>query len=235
MITKKTIVPAKLPLSFIGINSLEERFSARPPVRLAQWFSLFTGGLVWVLLLLFFNACENDVAVVNTVTSVNEKLAPTESSKNVEFLYSDSATVRSKLKSPLVQHFMGKKPYYEMAKGVEVIFYDKNHKENSRLTANYGIGYDDNNKMDVMEAKGNVIVINEKGDKLNTEHLTWNSVTKKIYTKEFVKITTKDEVIWGNGLDANEDFSEYEIKQVKGTIAVKDIEKKQEPGTGNKK
>ncbi len=188
--------------------------------------SFLWGGLAWVLPFLFLTSCENDVAIVNSVTSVNEKSAAIESSKNVEFLYSDSAQVRSKLKSPLVEHFMGKKPYYEMAKGMEIIFYNKNYKEHSKLTANYGIGYDENNKMNVMEAKGNVIVINEKGDKLNTEHLTWNSLTKKIYTKEFVKITTKDEVIWGNGLEANEDFSEYEIKQVKGTIAVKDAEKK---------
>jgi len=117
---------------------------------------------------------------------------------------------------------MGKKPYYEMPKGMEVIFYDQFKKEQTKLTANYGIGYDTENKMNVMEAKGNVVVINEKGDRLNTEHLVWNSVTKKIYTNEFVKITTKDEVIWGNGLESNEDFTVYEIKQVKGSIAVKD-------------
>jgi hypothetical protein len=33
-----------------------------------------------------------------------------------------------------------------------------------------------------MEAQRNVVVVNEKGDKLNTEHLTWNALTKKIYT-----------------------------------------------------
>ena len=119
-----------------------------------------------------------------------------------------------------------------MPKGMNIVFFDQFKKEQTKLTANYGIGYDNesnqnnaNNsqgKMSVMEAKGNVIVVNEKGDQLNTEHLIWNAITKKIYTEEFVKITTKDEVIWGDGLEANEDFSEYEIKHVKGTIAVKD-------------
>lgn len=175
--------------------------------------------------LLFFQACENDVAVVNTITSATKKEAPIESSKNVVFYYSDSARIRSCLKTPQVDHYLGKKPYYEMLKGLDVVFYDQNRKEQTKLTANYGIGYDNGeneNKMSIMEAKGNVIVINEKGDKLNTEHLVWNSQTKKIYTNEFVKITTKDEVIWGNGLEAEEDFSEYEIKQVKGQIALKD-------------
>ena len=172
------------------------------------------------------SACENDITVVNSITAVNQQTQPTESSKNVEFLYSDSARIKSKLTASLIDHYMGKKPYYEMPKGMDIIFYDRNRKEQSRLTANYGIGYDTDNRMNTMEAKGNVIVINVKGDRLNTEHLTWNSITKKVYTDEFVKITTKDEVIWGNGLEANEDFSEYEIKHVKGTIAVKDAGQK---------
>lgn len=189
---------------------------------LSATLSLPMGGLGWASFLILLSACENDIDVVNSVTSGNGKEQAIESSKNVEFLYSDSARIRSRLISPLVDHYMGKKPYYEMPKGMEVVFYDRFRKEQTKLTANYGIGYDNDNKMNVMEAKGNVIVINEKGDKLNTEHLIWNSLTKKIYTNEFVKITTKDEVIWGNGLEANEDFSEYEIKQVKGQIAVKD-------------
>lgn len=186
-------------------------------------FARFT--LCILLLLSLFTSCENDVAVVNTVTSADAKAKPIESSKNVEFLYSDSAKVRSRLKTPVVDHYLGKKPYYEMPKGMDVVFYDRFGKEENKLTANYGIGYDNGNnenKMSIMEAKGNVIVVNEKGDKLNTEHLVWNSQTKKIYTNEFVKITTKDEVIWGNGLEANEDFTDYTIKQVKGSIALKD-------------
>ena len=171
---------------------------------------------------IFFVGCENDIDIVNSVTSVNKKKQPNELSRNVAFFYSDSARVRSKLKSPLVEHYMGVKPYYEMNKGLEVIFFDSIHKEQSKLSANYGIFYDNDNKMNIMEAKGNVIVINNKKEKLNTEHLTWNSLTKKIYTKEFVKITTKDEVIWVMGLEAEEDFSEYEIKDVKGTLAVKE-------------
>ena len=184
--------------------------------------SLSFGGLGWALLLIFLNSCENDIAVVNSVTLANAVIQPTESSKNVEFLYSDSARVKSKLKAPIIDHFLGKKPYYEMPKGMDILFFDRHGKEQSKLTANYGIGYEIDNRMNTMEAKGNVVVVNLKGDRLNTEHLTWNSLTKKVYTDEFVKITTKDEVIWGNGLEANEDFSEYEIKHVKGTIAVKD-------------
>jgi LPS export ABC transporter protein LptC len=213
-----------LNLNSINLFSILFSMKKQPLICKSNHYKYFFVVLA-VLTATFFQSCENDVAVVNTITSATKKEAPIESSKNVTFYYSDSARIRSCLKSPQIDHYLGKKPYYEMVKGLDVVFYDQNRKEQTKLTANYGIGYDNGeneNKMSVMEAKGNVIVINEKGDKLNTEHLVWNSQTKKIYTNEFVKITTKDEVIWGNGLEANEDFSEYEIKQVKGQIGLKD-------------
>lgn len=173
----------------------------------------------------FFTSCENDIDEVNSITAENHKKLPLESSKNVEFIYSDSAVVRARLKAPQIDRYGGKKPYLEMPLGMNVIFYQEDKKEQTKLTANYGIGYDNGNGvMEKMEAKGNVIVINEKGEKLNTEHLIWNTFTKKIYTDAFVKITTKDQVIWGDGMEADQDFSEYKIKNVQGEIDIKDAD-----------
>lgn len=180
--------------------------------------------ILFTLVFLFFllSACENDIKVVDSVTTDNEKPLPAESSKNIVFLYSDSAKIRSKLSAPQLDRYIGKKPYFEMAEGMEVIFYDVYPKEQSRITANYGIGKDNGNGLETMEARRNVVVINEKGDRLNTEQLNWNAITEKIYTDRFVKITTDDEVIWGDGLEASQDFSEYEIKNVKGQININD-------------
>ena len=41
---------------------------------------------------------------------------------------------------------------------------------------------------------------------------------------DFVKITTKDQVIWGDGMEADQDFSEYNIKNVKGEIDIKEAD-----------
>jgi len=177
---------------------------------------------LFLITLISFISCENDIAVVNSITGEAEKRLPDQSNKNAEFLYSDSAIVRAKLTTPQLDHYAGKKPYFELPKGMNVIFYTIEKKEETKLTANYGIGYDNGNGLEKMEAKGDVIVINVKGEKLNTEHLTWNAITKKIYTDDFVKITTKDQVIWGDGMEADQDFSDYQIKNVKGEIYTKD-------------
>jgi LPS export ABC transporter protein LptC len=173
---------------------------------------------------LMLTACENDIAEVNTITSALREQLPLESGKNVEMLYSDSAIVRAKLNTPQMDRYIGKKNYMEMPKGMLVIFYNEAGKEENRLKADYGIGYDNGKGIDRMEAKRNVQVINEKGDKLETEELTWNAGTKEIFTDKFVKITTKEEVIWGEGLKANEDFSHYDILHPKGVIQIDDKE-----------
>ena len=57
-----------------------------------------------------------------------------------------------------------------------------------------------------------------KGDKLNTEHLTWDGKSRKVYTNAFVRITTPDKVMTGTGLESDETFSKYKILNVKGII-----------------
>jgi LPS export ABC transporter protein LptC len=182
----------------------------------------FHNSCILLCLLFSLSACENDIAIINSLIPENE--LPLESEKNVEYIYSDSAIIRAKLMAPLMDRYGGKKNYMELPKGMHVIFYTEEKKEQTNLTADYGIGYDDGSGMNKMEAKRNVVVINEKGDRLNTEHLIWNAVTKQIYTEEFVKITTKDQTIWGDGLRADQDFSKYKILHPKGVIAVNDNE-----------
>ena len=124
------------------------------------------------------------------------------------------------LKSPLLNKYAENDmpSYIEMPKGVEVYFYDSLNKVKSLLTANYAIDYE-NKKL--MEAENNVVVVNEKGEKLNTEHLTWDQNKKIITSDKFVRITTKDEVLFGDGLDADEGFNKWVIKKPKGILNIK--------------
>ncbi|MFZ9943462.1 MAG: LPS export ABC transporter periplasmic protein LptC, partial [Bacteroidia bacterium] len=75
-------------------------------------------------------------------------------------------------------------------------------------------------KSQMMEAFGNVEVVNFKNEKLNTEYLVWNEMTKKISSNEFVKITTTDKIIFGTGFESNQDFTNYRIFKITGTINI---------------
>lgn len=175
-----------------------------------------------VVLVLFNPACENDLKEVEALTKKSSVL-PSESGKEVEIIYSDSGRATARLSAPLLLHYTQntKEPYVELPKGVYVEFYDRSNKVKSILKADYAIRYEQTKKM---EAKYKVEVINENGEKLNTEHLIWDEENRKIKSNDFVKITTKKEIIMGDGLEADQDFSEWEILKVKGVIKVNEDE-----------
>lgn len=175
-----------------------------------------TINFIVVLLCLFLAGCENDLEKVKLITS--QKILPIESATGLEIIYSDSAKIKAKINTPELNRFTGKQNFIEMPKGVKLVFYDDNQQIISTITADYAIRKEQEM---IVEAKKNVVVVNEKNEKLNTEHLIWNERTKKIYSDDFVKITTPDEIIFGNGFEADQDFSRYKIMKIKGTINLK--------------
>jgi LPS export ABC transporter protein LptC len=166
---------------------------------------------------LWLHSCQTDIQTVSQLDS--GKNLPSETMKDAEIMYSDSGKVKMKLMAVQLDRYPGEKEYIEMPRGMNILFYDDSMKVSSRLKADYGIRYEKEGRM---EAKRNVEVINVKGEKLNTEYLIWDEAKDSIYTKAFVKITTKDEVMWGDGLKSNSDFTKYKITNVKGMTTVKE-------------
>jgi LPS export ABC transporter protein LptC len=173
--------------------------------------------LLSLLIILALSACENDIEMVNKITSKKE--VEIETGEGIEILYSSNAKIRAKLQSPQLKRNNSKNPYTEFDKGLVVFFYDEEMKQISKLTAKYGRI---NEKDNTMIVRDNVEVINIKNEKLNTEELTWDNKTRKIYTEKFVKIQTNDELIFGDGMEANEDLTNYKIKKLRGTVNLKD-------------
>ncbi len=116
--------------------------------------------------------------------------------------------------------FEGDDPYMEFPKGFTIEFYDTLFNITSTITGEYGIHYSEKR---FMEARNNVVVTNyETGERLNTEELIWDQKKELIYSYKFVKITSEDGVIFGDTLEAKQDFSWRRIKNTSGEIGVKD-------------
>lgn len=141
-----------------------------------------------------------------------------EKGKKVEISYSDRGVVRIKAIAPTATRFVKDRPYFEFSDGIKILFYDEQHNVESTLTAKYATAYENSHSM---TARDSVVVINNKGEILNTDELIWDEEKKIIYSNSFVKITTPDEIIYGNGMTANENFTGYVIKNITGTIKVK--------------
>jgi len=158
------------------------------------------------------------MSTVKKITSRKE--AAKETGKDVEALYSDFGKIKAKLTAPVMNHvFDEKNPYTELPSGLTLYFYADSLTVQSTLTAGHGISYD---KSDEMIARNNVVVTSVSGDKLESEELVWNQKSEKISSEKFVKITTKDEIIFGDGFESNDDLSNYKIKKIRGTLQVND-------------
>jgi LPS export ABC transporter protein LptC len=138
-----------------------------------------------------------------------------ENGKNIELFYSENGILKVRVTAPVLTRYNTDKPYTEFNEGVIVDFYDDSLKVISHLTANYGIRYEDELKTVV---KNDVQVVNEKGEHLSTEELVWDERKHIIYSDKFVKISTPDQVLYGEGLEADEQLTRYIIKKPQGTI-----------------
>lgn len=165
-------------------------------------------------------SCENDLEKVKLYGKGLKD--PQEMAKQIRILYSDSAKVKVELTAPVLNRYQTENPYIEMPKGLNANFFDEFQNIKSHLKADYGIRYEREQRM---EARKNVVVVNEKGEQLNTEHLIWDEQKEKLISDEMVTITTKDQMIVGKGFEANQDFTRYKIFNIKGTFSINKDEK----------
>lgn len=173
---------------------------------------------ITITVVAFFFSCENDLQEIKSVTEYTNE--PTQTVKEIEILYSDSGYVKVKMIAPLLYHFdQQEDSYFEFPSGIEMHFYNKDQVEESTLTADYSIYYQEKG---IWEAKFDVVVVNKKGEKLNTEYLIWDEKIEKIYSDKFVKITDNDGIIYGDGLEANQYFSKWKILNPTGFINLED-------------
>lgn len=166
--------------------------------------------------ILFFACQKNDIEKIKAFSSPQE--LPILEATNFETLSTDSGTVRFFLKAKrLLQFENDGKNYHEFPEGLLFIRYDENNRVVSSIKADYAIEFI---KEEKWEAKNNVIVTNEKGDTLKTEHLILDESKGKIYTDEFVTIVSADKIMTGTALTSDMDMLNWEIRDPKGVIDV---------------
>jgi len=143
-----------------------------------------------------------------------------EKAENVEFSYTDSGRLMAIIKAPKTARFtLKERPYTEMVEGVNAQFFDKNLVVESTLKSDYAKSFD---KEKLIEVRNNVVVTNIKQEKLETEKLMWDQNKAIIYTDKHVTITTKNQIITGTGMRANQNFTKWTILKPTGTFKIED-------------
>jgi LPS export ABC transporter protein LptC len=174
--------------------------------------------LMAVVLSVCVSSCTSDEV---TQKVMNERInLPLETGKNIYVTYTDSGYTKAKLFAPLLERYANdERQETVMQKGITAYFYAKNNVVESFLKAKYAIRYDREKKM---IARNDVVLVSRKGDTLNTEELIWDETKQRIYSDKFVRITTKDEIIMGDGFESNTEFTKYKIFSIRGVISLKE-------------
>jgi LPS export ABC transporter protein LptC len=143
---------------------------------------------------------------------------PIEEINDVRLLYSEAAMLKVKLTTAKQYRYVNDNRTYP--KPVNIVFYGPKGEEVTTLQSDSG-RYD--KAKDLYTVMGHVVVVNkQKQEKLLTPELNWNPITKKVYTDKRVEIISQlsGEKLYGLGLDANQDFSQYSIRKPTGVFNV---------------
>ncbi len=170
-------------------------------------------GLLTGLLITLYG-CEE----AKTTKKVEPFNGPIETINNVEMHYSEAAQLKVTLKTPKQLRYLNDDRKYP--KQVNIVFYNPTGQPVTTLRSDSG-RYD--KAKDLYTVMGNVVVINtQKQEKLLTPTLNWKPSTKKIYTEKRVTIISQltGEKLYGIGMDANQDFSQYSIRKPTGIFNV---------------
>ncbi len=143
---------------------------------------------------------------------------PLREAEDVLMHYTENDRVKAILKAKKIFEFQNGDQ--EFPNGIYLEFFDKTGKLTSVLRANTAFYFKSESKW---RGRGKVEVKNiEKQQQLNSEELFWFPGTRKISTDKFVTITDKHDILYGTGIDALEDMSNYTIKNPTGSIEVKE-------------
>ncbi len=173
------------------------------------------------MLCCFLLSCENSLDQLQNINGEVETAV--ETSRDVEVLYTERAQVKAKLLAPTLLRYKTKEPYIEFPDGVEMKFFDDNMKVKSQLKADYGIKHEKSKEILV---KGNVVILNPRGEKLETNEVIYKEDKKLVQSNKPVKITTARDIIYGDGMEAREEeeFSVWRVTNPTGRSKYSDDE-----------
>lgn len=164
-------------------------------------------------------SCEKKQTVVE---SPNYETLMTEYSENMSIDMSENGSKSYFFETPLIEGYaMARDPYREFRKGIKITMYEQDtaRSVSATLVANYAIFYEERK---LWEAKGDVKVVQANGRKLNTSQLFWNQATHTIYSNVDCVIIDRDQTIYCEGFESDEEMKDWSYRKVKGVTYFED-------------
>ncbi len=162
------------------------------------------------------SSCTNSMKEINEVTG--RARVGEDHGEDVTILYSIGGKVKARLFThTFIRSENSNPPFIEMKDGLKAEFFNDSAVVKSTVTARYGRYYESERNVLLRDS---VHVLNDKGEQLDTKELVWNQRLQKFFTEKPVRITTPTQILLGTGMEASQDFSDYQIKNITGNVQV---------------
>lgn len=191
---------------------------------------LLLGGILMALVWL---GCQRQAAQERTMADVRAEEAPDEESWDVQFVVTQVTrdTARSQARFAveagyLARYTRGDSTYTllrpaedDTVRHVTVHLFDERGDSSAVLRADRIVYFQDEGRF---IARGDVEVVSQEAERLETETLEWVEREQRVRTPGFVRITTPTEQIQGYQLEADEDLDSYRLAEITGRLEVED-------------
>lgn len=169
-----------------------------------------------VLFIAMLTSCNNDPKDIMALTGKGKKQE--DRAENVTLIYSKEGKIKMRAFARYFLRNEGADPaFIDMNRDLKAEFFDDSGNVEHTLTADSSRYYTTKGDVIVWDS---VRILSRTGQELNTSELIWSGGIQKFFTEKPVKISSPNEVLYGEGLEANSDFTWYQILRPRGTVAV---------------
>jgi len=171
--------------------------------------------MVSVIALSMVFSCKNNLKEVQNIGMVDA--GPLSTAEYINTKYTDLEGLKMNLKSDKMLDYSNRSfPFFEFPIGIDLDFFDEDKNKNN-VVADYGLVYSSTNLIDL---RGNVILSTHDKDTLFADQLYYDQNAEWLFTNQPVRFRTNNEIINGNGFDANKNFKNAEVLETTGIIYI---------------
>lgn len=159
-------------------------------------------------------SCNESSTYKNYVKENQIEIKPDQSGIKIEVAFMDSSRIKALLKADKSRIYQDRLETF-LDNNIKVEFFSKDGLNRVSLLTADSAKIDDKTKD--MTAWGKVVVIADSSRTiLETTLLMWDNNSQKLYSTEFVTITSPNEKIQGYGFESDQNLTNYKIFKVSG-------------------
>lgn len=140
--------------------------------------------------------------------------------KGITTLISENGAIRYRINADRWDIFdRMNPPYWSFEYGVHLETLDSLMQVSSQIMADTAYYY---SATEVWELRGKVHAENVDKEQFDTDLLFWDQRKERVYSDNLITIRQETQVIYGQGFESNQDFTNYTIRRSEGIFPIDD-------------